>query len=154
MSVRIAMLLLSTLGLMACQPSPSPQSAVQATPIVAGTTFLALINEERTKSGLGLLVENARLSAAAQAHAADMAAQGYFSHTGLNGSTFSERAQAAGYACAAAENIAAGQRSEADVMTGWMNSAGHRRNILLRDATQFGLGRAGNTWVLMLGRGC
>lgn len=154
MSVRMIVAVLATLGVMACQPTPPTQAVVPATPVVSSNSFVGLINAERTTSGLGLLVENAQLSTAAQAHAADMVAQGYFSHTGQNGSTFSQRAQATGYACAAAENIAAGQQSEANVMAGWMNSAGHRRNILLRDATQFGLGRAGNTWVLMLGRGC
>jgi uncharacterized protein YkwD len=39
-------------------------------------------------------------------------------------------------------------------MTEWMNSSGHRRNILLSDARDYGLGRVGNMWVLMMGRGC
>jgi len=85
----------------------------------------------------------------------DAAVGGYFSHTGQNGSSFSDRARAAGYTCAAAENIASGQRSEAEVMTSWLNSPGHRRNILLRDVVDIGIGRVGTMWVMMLGRaGC
>ena len=76
-----------------------------------------------------------------------------FSCDGLNGSSFCDRARAAGYTCAVAENIAFEQRSEADVVAQWMTSSGHRRNILLDDATGFGIGRVGNIWVLMLGRG-
>jgi len=117
-------------------------------------SFTERLNTEREANGLGSVVPDTRLSRAAQAHARDMVANDYFSHVGANGSSFSDRARAAGYGCAAAENIAFGQRSEGEVMDEWMASPGHRRNILLRDAVQFGLGREGNMWVLMLGRGC
>lgn len=113
-----------------------------------------LLTAERAAQGRGPLVESARLSAAAQAHADDMVAQSYFSHTGADGSQFTARARAAGYGCVMAENIAFGQRSAQEVVAVWMNSAGHRRNILLPDAREFGIGRAGTMWVLMLGGTC
>lgn len=113
-----------------------------------------IVNAQRAANGLSAVRNDARLARAAQAHAEDMVAQGYFSHTGANGSRFSQRARAAGYTCAAAENIASGQKTSATVMEDWMNSAGHRRNILLSDARDIGIGRAGNIWVMMLGRGC
>ncbi|MBU2992724.1 CAP domain-containing protein [Octadecabacter sp. B2R22] len=113
-----------------------------------------MLNAARADTGLGPVRENARLSQAARFHATDMVANDYFSHTGRTGSSFTDRARAAGYACAAAENIASGQETESEVFTTWMNSSGHRRNILLRDAREFGIGRVGNMWVLMMGRGC
>jgi len=116
--------------------------------------MMSLLNAQRTAQGLSPLRENARLSRAARDHAADMVAKGYFSHTGADGSQFFERAMDAGYNCPAAENIASGQQTEVEVVGSWMNSAGHRRNILLSDARDFGIGRVDNVWVLLLGRGC
>jgi len=87
-------------------------------------------------------------------HAEDMVAQNYFSHTGANGSRFTQRARAAGYGCAIAENIASGHPTEGAVMAAWMQSSGHRRNILMPNAVEFGIGRSGNIWVLMMGSGC
>ena len=78
----------------------------------------------------------------------------FFAHRGSDGSDFVRRARAAGYTCVAAENIAWGQPDEASVVTAWMNSAGHRRNILLADVTEYGIGHVGNKWVLLMGRGC
>ncbi len=101
---------------------------------------------------------NAALTRAAQAHAEDMRARNYFSHrarNGPNGETFGQRAAGAGCTIlSGAENIAFGQTSEAEVFTGWQNSSGHRRNMLGRDYTFFGLGRAGDIWVLKLSSGC
>jgi uncharacterized protein YkwD len=114
-----------------------------------------LINAERARAGLGPLRANAQLASAARSHAADMSRNGYFSHTGLNGSTLMRRAMAAGYCrTGVAENIAAGQRSEAAVFGSWLNSSGHRRNMLRRTATEYGLAQAGGKWVLLIGDGC
>lgn len=131
-------------------PAPIPAASVTA-PVGSMT---ALMNAARAGQGRGGVVENARLSRAAQLHAQDMVAQNYFSHSGANGSSFTQRAQAAGYGCAIAENIASGQPSEAAVMEAWMQSSGHRRNILLPNAREFGIGRSGTMWVLMMGSGC
>ncbi|MGJ8609873.1 MAG: CAP domain-containing protein [Octadecabacter sp.] len=148
-------LMVATLGLAACQPNngdrfPPPSDIGFG----AQVEIAAMLNRERAQAGRAALTWNAELTAASQAHAQDMFSNDYFSHTGRNGSSFSDRARAAGYGCAAAENIAFGQQSEADVMSAWMNSAGHRRNILLGDAREFGIGRVGDIWVLMMGRGC
>lgn len=150
-----SLMMLAVLALAACQPTPppSPTFTVAQASTPAGS-MAAMINQQRAANGLGPLAENARLSSASRAHAQDMVVNDYFSHRGLNGSDLSSRARAAGYNCVAAENIAWGQKSEADVMTAWMNSAGHRRNILLRDAREFGIGRFDNHWVMLLGRGC
>lgn len=148
----------AALVIAACQPTPSATTTTTpAAQIVAPApsgSMAALLNTQRAAQGRGPVSEDARLSAAAQAHAQDMVNNDYFSHTGLNGSRFTQRAQAAGYGCAVAENIAFGQRSEAEVINVWMNSSGHRRNILMGRASEFGIGRAGTMWVLMMGSGC
>jgi len=149
------LLMLAVLALAACQPTPPPAPTISMTQAATpSSSMAALINQQRAANGLGPITEDARLSNASRRHAQDMVANDYFSHRGLNGSDLSSRARAAGYTCVAAENIAWGQRTEADVMTAWMNSPGHRRNILLRDAQQFGIGRFDNHWVMLLGRGC
>ncbi len=149
------LLMVAVIGLAGCQAAPQAAPvAVTAQAAVANGTMVSLLNRERAGQGRGALVEDARLSRAARDHAQDMVSNDYFSHDGQDGSSFVDRARAAGYTCPAAENLAFGQRSEAEVVSEWMTSAGHRRNILLGDATQFGVGRVGNMWVLMLGRGC
>ncbi len=71
-----------------------------------------------------------------------MARTGTLSHTGDGGSTFVTRAKAAGYAQPSAENIAMGYRSTKEVVDGWMNSSGHRTNILNCRSTTAGVGVA------------
>jgi stress response protein SCP2 len=104
---------------------------------------VAATNAERARHGLAPLTVDARLTAAAQAHSADMVARSFFAHENPDGSQVWDRALAAGYAYRkVAENIAAGQRSAAEVVVGWMNSPGHRRNILDPELTQIGVGTA------------
>lgn len=135
--------------------TPAPSGPAPSTQVGAPAgSMVSLLNAARAEQGLGGVREDAALSRAAIAHAQDMVANDYFSHDGLNGSHFTERAQAAGYGCAINENIAFGQQSEAEVMTSWMNSPGHRRNILSPRATEYGIGRVGTMWVLMMGSGC
>ncbi|MFD0857779.1 CAP domain-containing protein [Roseovarius aquimarinus] len=117
----------------------------------------AAVADIRSRHGLAPLDVSPRLVQAAAAHARDMQANGFFSHTGSNGSGIGDRARAAGYGfCFIAENIAKGQGSLAQVMEGWMGSTGHRRNILSEGAREFALvEEAGNIWVMVLGRpGC
>jgi Cysteine-rich secretory protein family/TerD domain len=100
-------------------------------------------NAERARHGLAPLTTDARLAAAAQAHSADMVRRGFFAHENPDGKQVWDRAVAAGYAYRkVAENIAAGQRTAEEVVRGWMESPGHRANILDRDLTQIGVGRA------------
>ena len=77
---------------------------------------------------------------------------GTFSHTGPDGSDFSERVRAAGYDDPGGENIAQGQTSADEVMTDWMNSPGHRQNILDCSFRTLGVGEASDYWVQEFGR--
>lgn len=116
-----------------------------------------LTNRERARAGLAALAVDPRLTAAAQAHSADMVARDFYSHTDPDGGKPWDRAAAAGAARrTVGENIACGQRSPADVVEGWMNSPGHRANILKADFTHIGIGlagggRAGTYWTQLFG---
>lgn len=102
-------------------------------PAVAGPaeSVLTAINAARAKAGCGALRINPKLAAAAKSHARAMAEQNFFAHAGKDGSRFSARIAGQGYSYrSAAENIAAGQETAGEVVSGWLQSAGHRRNIL------------------------
>jgi uncharacterized protein YkwD len=102
---------------------------------------LDLTNAERAKEGLSALKLNSNLNLAAQNHSEDMAQQDYFSHTGVNGSSSGDRATSAGYQFSyLGENIAAGYTTPEEVVQGWMNSSGHRANILNANYQEMGLG--------------
>jgi uncharacterized protein YkwD len=104
---------------------------------------LALINQARAKAGCGPLQQEGRLTAAAAAHAAAMAKGGFFSHTDPNGGTPMRRVKARGYNYRAmAENIAAGNAAPDKTVAQWVNSAGHRKNLLNCRYTQTGIVRA------------
>jgi uncharacterized protein YkwD len=102
-----------------------------------------LINAERTNVGLPALSTQDQLGSAAQLHSVDMACNNYFSHTGLDGLNSGERAQRQGYGSSyVGENIAAGYSSPESVVQGWMNSPGHKANILGTTYTEIGVGYA------------
>jgi uncharacterized protein YkwD len=101
---------------------------------------LSLINSARAKAGCAALAINPKLQSAAAGHAKAMARQNFFSHTGKNGSTAKSRINAAGYGWSAiAENIAAGQTSAKEVVSTWLASAGHKKNMLNCTYTETGL---------------
>jgi len=104
----------------------------------------ALVNKERTDKGLAELEWSYELAAVARAHSADMAKNNYFSHDSLNGESFSDRRSAAGIPLNGygAENIAAGSKTAEAVMNQWMNSDGHKRNILNPNLKKLGVGLA------------
>jgi uncharacterized protein YkwD len=105
---------------------------------------VALTNAERASAGLPPLAGDHLLAAAAQAHSADMVARAFYSHTSPDGSEPWHRAAAAGSTRRTiGENIACGQRSAAEVVRGWMDSPGHRANILKPAFTHIGVGFAG-----------
>ncbi len=110
---------------------------------------LCLVNAERARNGLAPLVDNTLLDLAAQRHAEDMTAAGYFSHDSADGRSFDQRIQAVGYAGSSlAENIAWGGGSLGTprrVVSGWMNSPGHRDNILNGALRDSGVGVAPGT---------
>lgn len=92
---------------------------------------ISLINAERARAGCGPLAADPRLTAAAQGHSEDMAANDFFDHRGSAGTTVSDRVTAAGYTWRrVGENIAAGYQGAAAVVAGWMESPDHRANIL------------------------
>lgn len=104
-----------------------------APPASAGPadSVLAAINAARAKAGCAPLRSNPKLMAAARTHARAMAEQNFFGHAGKDGSRMSARIKRQGYSFrTAAENIAAGQKSAGEVVRSWLNSSGHRRNIL------------------------
>ncbi len=140
------------------QQTPNPtQSAPtgNTTPTNSGANngafeqqVLELTNQERAKSGLAPLKANAELNYAADQYAELMSEKRYFSHTGPDGSQPWDRAKAVGFeAQTMGENIAAGQKTPQDVVQGWMNSSGHRANILNPSFTQLGVGFDNNYWV-------
>ena len=114
------------------------------------------VNAFRAANGQAPLSADGRLARAAQSHANDMQAKNYFSHTGQDGSSVGDRVKRQGYGfCFVAENIANGQKGALRALAGWQNSEGHRKNLLSRNATQFGMAQAGEYWVLVLGKpGC
>ncbi|MFK4104392.1 CAP domain-containing protein [Streptomyces sp. NPDC019531] len=105
---------------------------------------VTLTNRERARAGLPPLAVGPLLARAAQAYSTDMAGRAFYSHTSPEGTQPWDRAAAAGSTRRSiGENIACGQRSAAEVVEGWMNSPGHRANILKRDFTHIGIGFAG-----------
>lgn len=123
---------------------------------------IRLANQERIARGLPPLRANAILTAAARAHNQDMIANGFFDHRGSDGSWPSDRGCRLGYTpywdttCLIAENIGGGYSTPADVVAGWMDSPGHRDNILSTGSREIGLaytrgGEFGHYWTMTLG---
>ena len=118
--------------------------AVSAGPVMANNAIewqvLDLINQYRARGGCDPLVMQSQLSAAAQSHANAMAVKNFFGHASKNGTKFSSRIKAQGYSGRKyAENIAAGYASAEKVVSIWMNSSGHRVNIMNCAFTETGI---------------
>lgn len=102
---------------------------------------LNLVNQERAKNGLSALTLNNDLTHIATMKASDMRDKNYFSHNSPTYGTPFEMLQQFGVKYTyAGENIAAGQKTSEQVMNDWMNSSGHRANILNKNYTQLGVG--------------
>lgn len=124
-------------------PAPRVASASAAQPAPTTTTaqVVALANKERGAAGCGPLKEDAQLTDAAQRHSDDMAARDFFEHTNPDGAGPGQRVTDAGYHWSTyGENIARGQQTPASLMESWMNSPGHRANILNCDFKDIGIG--------------
>jgi uncharacterized protein YkwD len=153
------------------RPTTTPSTAVPSTTSSPTTlppsTFdasafegeiLRLTNVERTTAGLAPLASCARLATAARAHSERMLAGQFFEHVDPGtGSTISARIAATGYMAGASswrvgENIAMGYATAAATMNGWMNSAGHRANILEPSFTHLGVGVTIGVWEAWRGR--
>ena len=102
---------------------------------------LDLVNNERAKHGLSPLVWDEASANVARMHSKDMAQRNFFSHTNPDGQSPFDRLKNHGISYSyAAENIAAGQETPESVVTAWMNSDGHRKNILNKSMTKLGVG--------------
>lgn len=103
--------------------------------------ILKLVNQERQKAGVEPLTLSDQLTKVANIKAKDMADKNYFSHDSPTyGSPFDMMKQFGISYSYAGENIAAGQKSAEEVMNSWMNSSGHKANILNKNFTQLGVG--------------
>jgi uncharacterized protein YkwD len=126
------------------RPTPPAKKKPTIQPGLAGqeTEVIRLVNVERGKAGCGAVKLNVKLQTAIRLHVAELGTHGnlYISHVSDDGRTFVDRAKAQGYDDPGGENVARGQRDAADVMNSWMNSAGHRANILNCSFTAIGAG--------------
>lgn len=126
-------------------PSPTrsaPSSSRTAPATGVAGEILTLVNAERADAGCDPVRLDDRLTTAATRHSRDMADQDFLGHTGSDGDSFSERIRAAGHPSPRSENVAAGQESATEVVAAWLDSEGHRENILDCDARTMGVGRA------------
>ena len=127
---------------------PTTDSAVRA----YEQEVIRLVNAERAKYDLAPLTENWELSRVARWKAQDMKDRGYFSHTSPTYGTPFQMLRAFGLTYrSAGENIAMGYATPAAVVNGWLNSEGHRANILSASYTQIGVGyvASGHYWAQM-----
>lgn len=129
------------------QQTQTPANVSQAVQQV-----IDLTNQQRKQNGLPALQADAKLNSVAQKKSEDMRQKGYFSHTSPTyGSPFDMMRDFGVTYRSAGENIAQGQRTPQEVVQSWMNSEGHRKNILSRDFTHIGVGYdpAGHHWTQM-----
>lgn len=131
--------------------TPSVPSTPSAPTIPSGSTDITslenevvrLVNVERVKAGLPELVQNSEVGRVARIKSEDFVKNNYFSHTSPTyGSPFDMLKSFGITFTAAGENIASGQKTAADVMNSWMNSSGHRANILNSTYNKIGVGVA------------
>lgn len=131
------------------KPRPSAVKAVAAADRLAATDpqvadaqqqVLALVNTQRSEHGCGALTASAPLNELAENYSTEMGTENFFSHTDPAGRTPWDRAKAMGISNLGGENIAVGQQTPQAVMAAWMNSSGHRANILDCDYHSLGVG--------------
>ncbi len=104
--------------------------------------ILQMVNDARSQEGLGTLVFNDTLEAQAEQYACELIDGNFFDHVSpVTGSTLADRAAEFGYHYqVVGENLAAGQRTPVEVFSDWMNSPGHRANIMHPEFTEVGIG--------------
>lgn len=135
----------------------SPEYAKKPVQPLDPEAALASINAYRTANGRNPLVLDERLTRAAAMQSDAQAGRSWIGHSGAGGSTPMRRARSAGFnAKIASENVAAGQKSFADVLAYWKQSSGHRTNLLRPNVTAIGVAMAKNSngrayWTLVLG---
>jgi uncharacterized protein YkwD len=125
--------------------TPLPEATPSPTSDDAATQIVELINHERISRALTALVADPRLMAAAQSHSQDMASQEFFDHTGSDGSTPGDRITREDYPWTFfAENLGCGYPTAEAMVQGWLDSPGHRANMLSPQAAHIGIGLAYN----------
>ncbi len=156
---RMGLAAVTSTMLVTLSPS-SAQACAEVSPREAAR-MTDLINADRRTRGLPPVRHEPNLARVAQGHACDMARNGFFGHTGSGNVPFAQRVRAAGLrGCILSENLAMGVRSSQQAHRVWMQSAGHRQNILRPDTTHVGLGIAtprngrGMRWVTVFAAGC
>lgn len=133
------------MGLVTVQPGAagSAGSGCAATRPAELAAAVAATNAERASHGLAALRADPRLAEAAARHACDMARRGQMTHRSAGAAGPGARLKALGYRpVVTAENIAAGPFDLAQVLAAWTGSAGHRANLLIPQARDFGIGSA------------
>ncbi|MBT2641649.1 sporulation protein [Bacillus sp. ISL-41] len=139
------------------EPAKAPAQEPAAAPVSSAVSayeqkVVELTNQERAKNGLKPLALDTELSKVAREKSRDMQNKGYFSHTSPTyGSPFDMMKKFGISYRSAGENIAMGQRTPEEVVNAWMNSSGHRANILNSSYTHIGVGHiaTGNYWTQM-----
>lgn len=135
---------------------PPPGSPAKGKAAEYADRVVELVNEERAKAGCGALRVDAKVTEAAQFHADDMAARDYYEHDSPEGKSAGDRLDAAGYAWSGwGENIHKSPTDPETAMRDWMDSPGHRDNILNCDFEHLGVGvnlaSNGPFWVQVFG---
>ena len=124
--------------------------ATASSPTTFEEQVAQLVNQERANHGLSPLLHRADIKNVAEKKAMDMINSNYFSHTSPNyGSPFDMMKTFGINYRTAGENIAKGQKSPQEVMNAWMNSSGHRANILNANFDSIGVGYYNGAWVQM-----
>ena len=137
----------STPSTQSTTPQQKPESTPEQKPSTDFSSYqqqvLDLVNAERTKRGISALTLDSNLSSVATKKSQDMVNKNYFDHTSPTyGSPFDMMKQFGISYRTAGENIAKGQKTPQEVVTAWMNSEGHRKNILNPNFTNLGVGIA------------
>lgn len=120
--------------------APADSAPTTSSQSTAAAQVLTLVNQERAKVGCSPVTADSGLAALATAFSEDMAARNFFDHTDPDGATPWDRAKKAGITNLGGENIARGQANAQSVMDAWMNSPGHKANILNCDYKTLGVG--------------
>ncbi len=131
--------------------------AYTARPVIHAGSVLAYTNAERYKRGIPMLSTNKILSEIAHAKMLDLVNRQYFAHVSPSGEDVSDLAKKNGYEYVAiGENLALGDfTSSKDVVNAWMNSPGHRKNILSKTYSEIGIAagkseyKGRKTWIIV-----
>ncbi|MEP3441291.1 MAG: CAP domain-containing protein [Sulfitobacter sp.] len=150
---RVLMCSAMALFLVGCSAGQGPVNDPQSAALAGTTTPVrAQINAIRASAGVGQVKRNAKLDRAALAHARDMAANNFLSHTSSDGSDLRRRVERAGYDwCSLGENVSRGYRSDQAAIEQWRTSPGHYRNMIKGKAREFGMANVNGFRVMVLG---